>query len=147
MSQVTLRSRAESPATWPSQCSYQKYGRGSYLYPKVEDSRIPWWQPLEMKPEVEAWLATAAGRPYCVDHLIRFLHVLTPEEQVRTGLSWVSMLVSADPDHAAGHALAHSTWLIELHSAAEDAGLLASWRGVVDALVVAGVRQLAPYSK
>ena len=72
---------------------------GSYLYPEVEDSRIAWWHPIEMQPEVEAWIATAAGRPYCVDHLIHFLRVLTPEEQVRTGLSWVSKLVSADPDH------------------------------------------------
>lgn len=120
-------------------------GEGSYLYPEVEDSRIAWWQPLEMRPEVEAWLATAAGRPYCVDHLIHFLRVLTPEEQVRTGLSWVSKLVSADPDHAAGRAITLSTWLIESRPVAEGAGLLASWQEVVDALVVAGVRQLAPY--
>ena len=35
-----------------------------------------------------------------VYHLIRF-RVLTPEDQVRTGLPWVSKLVSADPHHAA----------------------------------------------
>ena len=122
-------------------------GESSYLYPEVQDSRIAWWQPLAMQPEVEAWLATATGRPYCVDHLIHFLRVLTPEDQVRTGLRWVSKLVSADPDHAAGHAITLSTWLIELRPVAEGAGLLAGWQEVVDALVVAGVRQLAPYSE
>ena len=122
-------------------------GETSYLYPEVEDRRIAWWQPLAMQPEVEAWLVTAAGRPYCVDHLIRFLRVLTREEQVRTGLSWVSKLVGADPDRAAGQAITLSTWLIELRSAAEDAGLAASWQEIVDALVVAGVRELAPYSE
>ena len=122
-------------------------GESSYLYPEVEESRITWWQPLTMQPEVEAWLVTAAGRLYCVDHLIRFLRVLTPEEQARTGLSWVSTLVSADPEHAAGHAISLSTWLIESRSVAEDTGLLASWQEVVDAVVVAGVRQLAPYSE
>lgn len=118
----------------------------SYLYPEVEDSRITWWQPLAMQPEVEAWLVTAAGRPYCLDHLIHFLQVLTPEEQVRTGLPWVSQLVSADPDHAAGRGTV-STWLIKLHPIAKDAGLLAGWQEVVDALVVAGDRELAPYSE
>ena len=122
-------------------------GESSYLYPEVEDCRIAWWQPLAMQPEVEAWLVTAAGRPYCVDHLIHFLRVLTPEDQVRTGLPWVSKLVSADPNHTAGRALALSTWLIEIRSVAEGAGLSAGWQEVVDALVVAGVRRLAPYSE
>ena len=122
-------------------------GESSYLYPEVEDSRIAWWQPLAMQPEVEAWLVTAAGRPHCVDHLIHFLRVLTPEDQVRTGLPWVSKLVSTDLDHTAGRALTLSTWLIEIRSVADHAGLLASWQEVVDALVVAGVRQLAPYSE
>ena len=122
-------------------------GESSYLYPEVEDSRLAWWQPLAMQPEVEAWLVTAAGRPYCVEHLIHFLRVLTPEDQVRTGLPWVSKLVSTDLDHTAGRAPTLSTWLIEVRSVADHAGLLASWQDVVDALVVAGVRQLAPYSE
>ena len=104
-------------------------GESSYLYPEVEDSRIAWWQPLAMQPEVQAWLATATGRPYCVDHLIHFLRVLTPEDQARTGLRWVSKLVSADPDHAAGHAITLSTWLIELRSVADHAGLLGRLAG------------------
>ena len=105
------------------------------------------WQPLAMQPEVEAWLVAAAGRPYCVDHLVHFLRVLPREDQVRIGLPWVSKLVSADPNHTAGHAITLSTWLIESRPFAQDAGLLASWQEVVDALVVAGVRQLAPYSE
>ena len=118
----------------------------SYLYPEVEKGRIAWWQPLAMQPEVEAWLKTAAGRPYCIQHLIHFLRVLTPEEQARIGLPWVSELVSADPDHAAGYGITLSAWLIELRPVTERVGLLGSWQEVVDALVVAGVRRLAPYS-
>ena len=122
-------------------------GESSYLYPEVEDSRIAWWQPLAMQPEVEAWLVTAAGRSSCVDHLIKFLRVLTPEDQVRTGLPWVTKLVCADPAHTASHSYMVTSWLIEIRSVADHAGLLASWQEVVDALVVAGVRQLAPYSE
>ena len=39
------------------------------------------------------------------------------------------------------------TWLIDMRSLVVDAGLLAKWQQVVDALVVEGVTQLAPYSE
>ena len=122
-------------------------GESSYLYPEVGHNRIAWWQPLAMQPEVEAWLVTAAGRSSCVDHLIKFLRVLTPEDQVRTGLPWVTKLVCADPAHTARHSYMVTSWLIEIRSTAADTDLLASWQEVVDTLVVAGVRQLGPYSE
>ena len=99
-----------------------------------------------MRSEVEAWLSVAAGRAECVDQLTRFIGVLGPKDQVRTGLSWVAKLVLADHGRTAGHAFVLPTWLVEIRSAAIDAGLLASWQEVVDALVVAGVTRLAPYS-
>ena len=39
------------------------------------------------------------------------------------------------------------TWLIDMRSLVVDAVLLAKWQQVVDALVVKGVTQLAPYSE
>ena len=119
----------------------------SYLYREVQDDPIAWWEPLALRSEVEAWLAAAAGRAICVDQLIIFLGVLAPEDQVRTGLPWVATLVLADPARIAGRTYMLPTWLIEMRSAAVNAGLLASWQEVVDALVVAGVTQLAPYSE
>ena len=100
-----------------------------------------------MQSKVEAWLAAAAGRAICVDQLIIFLGVLAPEDQVRTGLPWVATLVLEHPARIADRTYMLPTWLIEMHAAAVDAGLLASWQEVVDALVVAGVTQLAPYSE
>ena len=38
-------------------------------------------------------------------------------------------------------------WLVEMRSAAVGAGLEARWQALVDALVVAGVTRLAPYSE
>ena len=119
----------------------------AYLYPELNGPAIEWWDPRGMQPEVEAWLVAAQGRAYCIDHLIRFLHVLAPEDQVRTGFPWVSMLVLSAPVHAAGHSFVLRPWLIEIRSAAEDAGVLNGWQEVVDALVVAGVTELAPYSE
>ena len=118
-----------------------------YLYPEVQDSPIPWWEPLALQPEVEAWLPAAAGCADCVDQLISFLGVLASEDQVRTGLPWVATLVLADPASVGGRTFLLPGWLIETRSAAVDIGLLASWQEVVDALVVAGVTRLALYSE
>ena len=118
-----------------------------YLYREVQDSPISWWEPLTLQPEVEAWLPAAAGRADCVDQLISFLGVLASEDQVRTGLPWVATLVLADPASVGGRTFLLPGWLIETRSAAVDIGLSAKWQEVVDALVVAGVTRLAPYSE
>ena len=119
----------------------------SYLYREVQDNPIAWWEPLALRSEVEAWLAASAGRATCVDQLISFLSVLAPEDQVRTGLPWVATLVLGGPARISGRTYMLTTWLIEMRSTAVDVGLLASWQEVVDALVVAGDSQLAPYSE
>ena len=118
-----------------------------YLYREVQQTPIAWWKPLTFRSEVEAWLEAAAGRAECVDQLISFLGVLASEDQVSTGLPWVAKLVLADPARIADRTYLLPTWLIETRSAAVDAGLLASWQEVVDALVVAGVTRLAPCSE
>ena len=100
-----------------------------------------------MHSEVEAWLKAPAGTPKCVDQLISFLRVLTPEDQVRTGLPWVSTLVLEDPAGVASGTFRLPNWLVETRAAAVDAGLLDRWQEVVDALVVAGVTLLAHYSE
>ena len=97
--------------------------------------------------EVEAWLEAAAGNAQCVDQLISFLGVLGSGDQVRPGLSWVATLVLVDPARIVGRTLLLTDWLVETRSAALDARLLANWQEVVDALVVAGVTRLAPYSE
>ena len=119
----------------------------SYLYREVQNNPIAWWDPLSWRFEVEEWLVVAAGRAECVDQLITFLGVLAPEDQVRTGLPWVTTLVLEDPARIAGYAYLPPTWLIEMRAAAVNAGLLTNWQKVVDALVVVGVTRLAPYSE
>lgn len=118
-----------------------------FLYREVQDTPIMWWEPLQMQSEIEAWLVPAAGIPDCVDQLISFLRALTIEDQARTGLPWVAELVLADPEHIANRTYTLTEWLIEMRAVVVDAGLSAKWQQVVDALVVAGVRTLAPYSE
>jgi hypothetical protein len=119
----------------------------SFLYREMAGEPIVWWEPLAWRDVVETWLPVAAGNATCVDHLISFLSPLPRAEQARTGLPWVTVLVLANPEQVAGRSFLLSTWLIETRAAAVDAGLLPGWQRVVDALVVAGVSRLAPYSE
>lgn len=122
-------------------------GEAAYLHQEVENEPIGWWEPMSWRSAVERWLPFAQGNPRCVDHLISFLGSLAPEGQARVGLPWVASLVLADPSRGANRTFLLSSWLIEVRQAASDAGLLSAWQRVVDALVVAGVSRLAPYSE
>ena len=121
-------------------------GATSYLYREVHADPIKWWSPHELKSEVEAWLVPAAGKARCVDQLIGFVQVLETDEQARIGLPWIATLVEADPGRVAGGTYSLATWLIEMRSVADEAGLTVTWQKVVDELVVAGEGRLAPYS-
>lgn len=121
-------------------------GELPYLYREVNGKPVKWWNPLEMVPEVEAWLVPAVGNPRCVDQLIGFLDALGSEDQARVGLPWVAKLVEDNSQPIANRSYLLPKWLIETRSAAANTGLLAIWQQIVDDLVVAGVVRLAPYS-
>ena len=106
-----------------------------------------WWDPITWRSAVENWLPVAEGQPTCVDHLISFLGALTRTDQVLIGLPWVASLVLPDPSRIANRTFLLSSWLIEIRQITVDAGVLAQWQRVVDALVVAGVSKLAAYSE
>ena len=118
-----------------------------YLYREVEDQPIKWWNPRTMRSAVEEWLPVAAGTAMCVDHLIGFLGILSPEDQVRVGIPWLRALVLPDPDRIAAGSFMIATWLTENRSAVVAADVLPRWQEIVDALVVAGVTRLATYSE
>ena len=121
-------------------------GELPYLYREVDASPIVWWNPLELRLEVEKWLSPAMGNATCVDQLISFIRSLGLDDQILVGLPWVAKVVLADPIQIARGAFTLAAWLIETRSASVDVGLLANWQEVVDALVVAGDSRLAPYS-
>ncbi len=122
-------------------------GEVSYLYREVETEPIVWWEPLAWQPAVEQWLPHARANPTCVDQIISFLSSVEPAEQARLGMPWIENLILPNPGGVANRSFLVSSWLIEIRPAAADAGLLPSWQRVVDALVVAGVNRLAPYSE
>ena len=117
-----------------------------YLYQELRGEPIIWWDPREIRSEVEAWLVPATGNASCVDQLISFLRVLTTDEQAELGLPWMATLVLARPGNIANRTFHLADWLIETRGAAESANLSNVWLQIVDALVVEGDARLAPYS-
>ena len=65
--------------------------------------------------QVEAWLRVAAGVGRCVDQLIGFLRVLTPEDPVGVGLPWMAKVVMASPDHVSATCAPYSYRATQLH--------------------------------
>jgi DNA-binding transcriptional ArsR family regulator len=122
-------------------------GEVAFLYRELDGEPIAWWRPLAWQAAVEQWLPLALGNPACVEHLVGFLLPLSPADQARVGLPWVERLVLADPGRVARRSSLLSAWLIEIRQPASDADLLPGWQRLVDALVVAGVARLAPYSE
>ena len=122
--------------------------KDKYLfYAEIQDEPIMWWNPLELRSEVESWLAYADGNADCVDQLIIFLKPLSPEDQARLGIPWVAKLVLPSPGQIAGRSFMLAEWLIEIRSDAMETDLSDRWQQIVDALVVEGDAKLAPYSE
>jgi hypothetical protein len=83
-----------------------------------------------------------------IDTLVRFVaSSLTAAEQARIGVPWVARAVLTDPGAVAGRCYSLTNWLVEIRTAADEAGLSSDWQRTVDALVVAGDTRLAPYSE
>ena len=121
-------------------------GELPYLYHEVDDA-IVWWDPSELRPEVEAWLPLATGDARCIDQLICFVYPFDSNIQVRVGLSWVASVVLPDPASVyGGGSFMLTKWLEETRPAALEEGLEDKWKDVVDAMIVAGDSQLTPYS-
>ena len=117
------------------------------MYREIESEPVRWADPLGWREAIESWLPLAGGKPGCVDALIMLLRTLPTSDQATTVLTWVSSIAMADVDSVASRSYLLAEWLIELRPASENAGTLRTWQDIVDALVVAGVARLAPYSE
>jgi DNA-binding transcriptional ArsR family regulator len=123
-------------------------GETTYLHSEYGGTPIVWWSPAAWTTTIDRWLDLAAGKPTCVDNLVRFLGSSLPTgEQARLGVSWISRAVLADPAAIATRCYGVAPWLIEIRTEAEGVGLSNEWQQIVDALVVAGDSRLAPYSE
>ncbi len=123
-------------------------GETTYLHSEFNGKPIIWWDPIAWQATVDRWLEVAGGKPTCVDSLVRFVaSSLTAAEQARIGVPWVARAVLTDSAAVAARCYSLTSWLVEIRTAADEAGLSSDWQRTVDALVVAGDTRLAPYSE
>jgi hypothetical protein len=120
---------------------------GAFLHREVESEPLTWTDPIAWRETIEAWLAIAAGRPQCVDALIGLVHTMPGARQAQIGLPWVAAIVLAEVAAVTRRSYLIAGWLIEVRPYAIDVGVLDTWQALVDALVVAGNSDLAPYSE
>jgi len=118
-----------------------------FLYRELGTSPVEWRDPLGWSDALDAWIEIATGRPSCIDALIWLVDELPIALQLQFALPRVARLAETDIEAAATRSYVLSKWLIELRNAGPRKHQLASWQQLVDALVVAGDRRLAPYSQ
>jgi hypothetical protein len=118
-----------------------------YLYREIESTPRQWADVHAWRAEIDSWVIHAVGKPECVDSLIGLLLSLSLSDQASIGLPWVASISLADAEPFARRSWLLATWLIDVRSAAADAGKTTVWQELVDALVVAGENRLAPYSE
>jgi hypothetical protein len=123
-------------------------GETTYLHSEFNGKPIIWWDPIAWQSTVDRWLNAASGKPTCLDNLVWFVASSLPAaEQARVGVPWIARAALANPGAVASRCYSLTNWLIEIRTAADEAGLSSDWQRIVDALVVAGDSRLAPYSE
>ncbi len=116
------------------------------LYNEIEVEPFDWVVADELIDVIPRWVTLARGHKKCVDDLISLLHRLTPSRQATFGLHWVEELCVHNDQVRVHSSPVLNEWLIGLYRDAEAQGQLQRWQKLVDRLVAAGNRQLAPYS-
>ena len=116
------------------------------LHSEAPSPPFDWIDPLAWREPIEEWLVAAKGRHRCIETLIATLSVMPVADQATTGVRWLSILCLDDTERVVGRTDRLATWLIDVKPHIESDGEIDQWQRLVDALVVAGDRQLAPHS-
>lgn len=116
------------------------------MYNEITTDPIDWVVVEDLVPFIESWLLIARGKTWCLDALISFISRLSGTNQVTRGLGWVEALCLQDDKVLVSGTAVSNEWLISIRSEAERRDHLEHWQSLVDAMVVSGNSQLAPYS-
>lgn len=117
------------------------------LYNEVVGEPIDWVRAEDLVESLDDWLPAARGEAKSVDALIGILRKLPEEVQATRGVHWVSDLCIQEGRVTVKQSWLSNSWLKEIRRMAEELGELDAWQMLVDSLVVAGNKGLAPYSR
>ncbi|RSZ61228.1 ATP-binding protein [Corynebacterium hylobatis] len=117
------------------------------LYNELAGAPIEWVNAEDLLDLIDQWVPLGRAKTKCVDALIRILRKLPVAEQVARGLDWITELCSRNGQVVINQTWGSNDWLKEIRSTAEELDELHKWQKLVDAMVVAGNEDLAPYSR
>ncbi len=117
------------------------------LYNEVVGEPVDWVRAEDLVELIDDWLPAARGTAKSVDALIGILRKLPEEVQATRGVYWVSGLCIQDGRVTVKQSWLSNSWLKEIRRTAEELGELGEWQMLVDSLVVAGNKGLAPHSR
>jgi len=117
------------------------------LHNELGRGTVRWVNAQEIAEFIPRWLPWAAGRSACLLELIRFLRQLPVERQITDGLEWIADLCMSNPDWNLATYAPMDEWLVEMKPEADARGAGTQWLDLVDRLVYAGNRTLAPFSR
>jgi len=117
------------------------------LHNELGRDTVRWVNAEEIAEFIPRWLPWAAGRSACLLELIRFLRQLPVERQVTDGLEWIADLCMSNSDRKLATYAPMDEWLVEMKPEADARSAGTQWLDLVDRLVYAGNRTLAPFSR
>ncbi|MFD8715023.1 hypothetical protein ACFV07_31830 [Streptomyces anulatus] len=117
------------------------------MYNEVVGEPIDWVRAEDFVESIDDWLPAARGEAMPLDALIRILRKLPEETQATRGVRWVSGVCVQEGRVTVKRSRLSDDWLKEIRGTAEELDELGDWQMLVDALVVAGNKGLAPYSR
>jgi hypothetical protein len=117
------------------------------LYNELQGPPIDWVDPTTLTPHIDAWIQTSPAEMKVVDALIGFIARLTEAEQITRGIPWVTSTCVKDGIVLVKESHGLAGWLKQTRLPAELHGHGEAWQRLVDALVVAGNTELAPFSR
>lgn len=116
------------------------------MYNELSGPPIEWVVAEDLVEHLDSWVSIGRSDGRCADALIRLVRKLPVAQQVSDGLRWVRDLCIRDGQVLVRQSWTSNEWLKEVRGAAEEHGTLDEWQMLVDAMVVAGNEDLAPYS-
>jgi hypothetical protein len=114
----------------------------SYLTLELTDEPQRWRDLLGWSPQIDRWLAVAAGNRGGIDALVIAVRELALADQLSAGLTWIEQIVRGDGDGCA-HTFTLPEWLRERRADLTTDEQRAKWQRIVDLLVVRGDTRVA----
>lgn len=117
------------------------------LHNELQGAPIDWVDPTTLTPFIDAWIQASPAEMKVVDALLGFTARLTEAGQITQGIPWVTSTCVEDGIVLVKESYGLADWLKQTRLPAELHGHGEAWQRLVDALVVAGNTELAPFSR